>query len=134
MAKGDDIQERLIDFAVGIIQFSSSFPKGPAAKHIASQLLRCGTAPAPNYGEARGAESSNDFIHKLGITLKELNESGIWLEIIRRSEMLPLRETELLIKECTALSKIISASIRTMGKKSGYCQARYIVRENRREL
>ncbi len=117
MAKGDDIQERLIDFAVAITQFCSVFPKGQAAKHISGQLLRCGTAPAANYGEARGAESINDFIHKLGITLKELNESGIWLKIIGRSEMMPLSKVDPLAKECAELSKIISASIRTCSKK-----------------
>jgi four helix bundle protein len=117
MAKGDDIQERLIDFAVDIIKFCSEFSQGPIPRHITSQLLRCGTAPAPNYGEARGAESINDFVHKLGITLKELNESGIWLEIIRRGEMMPLNRIESLIKECRELSRIISASIRTVGKK-----------------
>ena len=117
MAKGDDIQERLINFAVGIIKFCSKFPKGQAAKHVSGQLLRCGTAPAPNYGEARGAESTNDFVHKLGITLKELNESGIWLEIINRSEMLSLNLVSPLAKECAELSKIISASIRTVGKR-----------------
>ena len=117
MAKGDDIQERLVDFAVGIIKFCSEFPKGQAAKHISGQLLRCGTSPAPNYGEARGAESKNDFTHKLGIVLKELNESGIWLEIIGRGELMSLSRIQPLSKECAELSKIISASIRTVGKK-----------------
>jgi four helix bundle protein len=117
VAKGDDIQERLIDFAVAIIQFCSEFPKGQAGRHISGQLLRCGTAPAANYGEARGAESANDFIHKLGVTLKELNESGIWLEIIGRSEMMPVSRVDQLAKECAELSKIISASVRTCSKK-----------------
>ena len=117
VAKGDDIQERLIDFAVEVLRFCSEFPKGQAARHISGQLLRCGTAPAPNYGEARGAESTNDFVHKLGITLKELNETGIWLEIIKRSEMMSPSRVQHLAKECLELSKIISASIRTVGKK-----------------
>jgi four helix bundle protein len=117
VAKGDNIQERLIGFAVEVIKFCSDLPKGQAAKHISGQLLRCGTAPAPNYGEARGAESTNDFVHKLGITLKELNESGIWLEIIKRCEMMQPGRVEALAKECMELSKIISASIRTVGKR-----------------
>ena len=57
MAKGDDIQERLIAFAVAIIKLCSSLPKTSEGKHISRQLLRCGTSPAPNYGEARGAEA-----------------------------------------------------------------------------
>ncbi len=117
MAKGDDIQERLIDFAVKIIKLCTSLPKIQSGRHVADQLLRCGTSPAPNYGEARGAESRNDFVHKLGIALKELNESGIWLEIIKRSEMLDLDIIEPIMTECSELAKIISSSIRTVGKK-----------------
>ncbi|MEW6607505.1 MAG: four helix bundle protein [bacterium] len=118
MAKGDDIQERLINFAVIIIELCSALPNTHIGKHIAGQLLRCGTSPAPNYGEARGAESKNDFVHKLGIVLKELNESGIWLEIIKRSNLLPINQLLSVVKECDELSKIISSSIRTIGKKS----------------
>ncbi|MGH7596133.1 MAG: four helix bundle protein [bacterium] len=118
MAKGDDIQDRLINFAVAIIKLSSSLPKTKAGNHIAGQLLRCGTSPAPNYGEARGAESTKDFIHKLGIVLKELNESGIWLEMIKRSEMLKWDDLQPVMQECGELAKIISSSIRTAsGKK-----------------
>ena len=117
MAKGDDIQERLIDFAVRIIKLCSQLPQTQAGKHIGSQLLRCGTSPAPNYGEARGAESRSDFVHKLGIVLKELNESGIWLEMIVRSDMFSSTMLQSIADECTELAKIISSSIRTVGKK-----------------
>ena len=117
MAKGDDIQERMIEFAVWIIMLRPSLPKTQEGKHISKQLLRCGTSPAPNYGEARGAESTNDFVHKLGIVLKELKETGIWLEIIKRTEMLKLEVVEPIANECTELTKIISSSIRTASKK-----------------
>src|SRR5262245_43082374 len=86
--RADDLEERLIDFAVRIITLSASLPKTPAGKHVAGQILRSGTSPAPNYGEARGAESHADFVHKLGIVLKELNETSIWLRIIERSQIL----------------------------------------------
>ena len=121
MAKGDDIQERLINFAVMIIELCAVLPRTQAGKHIAGQLLRSGSSPAPNYGEARGAESKNDFVHKLGIVLKELNESGIWLEMVKRSKMLKLNILNPVSKECSELSKIISSSIRTTGKKKN-CQ------------
>ena len=77
------------------------------------QLIRCGTSPAPNYGEARGAESPKDFIHKLRIVLKELIESGIWLDIIAQSEMLPFKRLKGLINECDELCHIINSSIQT---------------------
>lgn len=73
-SQADELEERLIDFAVRIIKLSARLPGTPAGKHIAGQILRSGTSPAPNYGEARGAESHNDFVHKLRIVLKELNE------------------------------------------------------------
>src|SRR6059058_6247753 len=86
--KADALEERLIDFAVRIIKLTSSLPKTAAGKHIAGQILRSGTSPAPNYGEARGAESHADFVHKLKIVLKELNETSIWLRIIERSQLM----------------------------------------------
>ena len=116
MAKGDDNQERLINFAVAIIDLSSSLPKTQAGRHVSRQLLRSGTSPAPNYGEARRAESTKDFVHKLGCVLKELNESGIWLEIIKRSEMRPAKMLKMLQNECVELSRIIASSIRKVGK------------------
>ncbi len=113
MAKGDDIEDRLIDFAVRIIRVCEVLPDTPAGKHIRGQLLRSGTSAAPNYGEARGAESSKDFVHKLKVGLKELNESRIWLKIIIRTEMLPEKRLDNLLDECDQLCRIISASIHT---------------------
>jgi four helix bundle protein len=113
MAKGDDIQERLINFAVDIIEITSKLPKTIAGKHIAGQLLRSGTSPAPNYAEARGAESTNDFVHKLKIALKELNESNVWLEISKRSKMLNEFDLNRLFTETDELRNIIAASIVT---------------------
>ena len=73
--RASEVEDRLIDFAVRVIKVADALPKTPAGKHIALQLLRSGTSPAPNYAEARGAESNADFVHKLKIALKELNES-----------------------------------------------------------
>ncbi len=60
----DKLEERLIDFAVRIVRLSASVPRTAAGKHIAGQILRSGTSPAPNYGEERGAESHAGFVHK----------------------------------------------------------------------
>ncbi len=113
ISKGDDIQERLVDFAVRIIKVCNQLPDTTAGRHIANQLLRSGTSAAPNYAEARSAESKRDFVHKLGIVLKELNESKVWLLIIARSDMLPLSQLNNLHNECEELSKIIGQSIQT---------------------
>ena len=120
MAKGDDIQDRLINFAVGIIRLTSRLPRTQAGSHISGQLLRSGTSPAPNYAEARGAESTKDFIHKLKIALKELNESTVWLEITRRSKMLNEIQLKTIFDECNELQKIIASSIRTSEKKQHF--------------
>lgn len=103
----------MIDFAVRVIKLSASLPKTPAGKHIAGQIIRSGTSPAPNYGEARGAESHADFVHKLGIVLKELNETAIWLRVIERSEMLKPDLLTPIIDENRALCRILSASLKT---------------------
>lgn len=116
MAKGDDIEERLINLAVSVVKLCDKLPRTAAGSHIAGQLLRSGTSPAANYGEARGAESTKDFIHKLKLCLKELNESKIWLRIIAKSELPSGSRLEQTTQECAELSRIINASINTARK------------------
>lgn len=118
MAKGDDIEERLIDFAVRIVKLSDHLPKTRASSHIAGQLLRSGTAPAAHYAETRGAESTKDFAHKLRLCLKELNESRVWLKIITRSDMQPAARLRSISQECDELCRIINASIKTTISKN----------------
>jgi four helix bundle protein len=113
MARGDDIEERLIEFAVRIIRVCDALSNKPAERHIRGQLLRCGTSVAPNYAEARGAESGKDFVHNLKLVLKELNESRVWLKIMIRAGFLPENRLEALLDECDQLCRIISASIQT---------------------
>ena len=87
MSKDDktfDLEDRLIDFAVRIIRIAEALPKTKVGNHIAGQIIRSGTAPAPNYGEAQGAESRSDFIHKMKVSLKELRETRVWLLMIVR--------------------------------------------------
>jgi four helix bundle protein len=113
----DELEDRLIDFAVRIIKLSASLPATPAGKHIAGQILRAGTSPAPNYGEARGAESPADFVHKLRIVLKELNETSVWLRIIERSEILSRQRLTEIIQENQALCRIFAKSLKTAQRR-----------------
>jgi len=113
MAKGDDIEARLVGFAVEVLDLCDELPKTAAGSHIAGQLLRSGSSPAPNYGEVRGAESTRDFVHKLGVVLKELNESRIWLRILVQRRMLPVSRVTPVYEECDQLCRIIAASRRT---------------------
>lgn len=109
----DKLEERLINFAVRIIKLAASLPKTAAGKHVAGQILRAGTSPAPNYGEARGAESRADFVHKIRVVLKELNETSVWLRIIERSEMLKGELLTDIIQENGDLCRIFAASLKT---------------------
>jgi four helix bundle protein len=113
MAKGDDIQARLIGFAVRVMDLCERITKTAAGNQIAGQLIRSATSAAPNYAEARGAESRNDFIHKLGITFKELNESEVWLEMLAQRKSLPENELNEALEECRVLCRIIAASRKT---------------------
>ena len=119
MAKGDDIQERLVRLAVSMVRICDRVPETKSGGHIASQLLRSGTSPAANYAEARGAESDKDFVHKLKVVLKELNESLVWLAIIQRGNLLDDDNTRKAEEECTALCRITAASINTVKKRRG---------------
>ena len=112
--KANELEERLIQFAVRIIKLSTKLPKTDAGRHISRQILRSGTSPAPNYGEARGAESKADFVHKLGIVLKELNETSIWLKIIKRSDLVKDELLKDIFDENDQLAKIITSSIKTV--------------------
>ena len=123
----DVIEERLIDFAVRIIKLVDAFPETLAGKHIARQLLRSGTSPAPNYAEARGAESHADFIHKLKIALKELNESCVWLRMVCQADLIKVERMKSLIDENQQLCRILNASITTSkpNQKSPLNSARF---------
>ena len=112
-----DLQDRLVDYAVRIIKLAEALPETKAGKHISSQLLRSGTSPAPNYGEAQSAESKADFIHKLKIALKELRETEIWLKIISKAQMVePDSLLAPLLQETDELIAILFASVVTANK------------------
>lgn len=109
-----DLEDRLIDFSVIIIEISESLKNTSAGRHLSGQVVRSGTSPALQYGEAQSAESSADFIHKLKILLKELRETLVNLKIIKRVSL--SNKTELLDKgltECNELIAIFNKSIET---------------------
>ena len=114
---GLKLQERLIDFAVRILALADKLPNTPAGRHIRGQIIKSGTSPAPNYSEARNAESNADFIHKLKIVIKELNETLVWIKIIIKSNMMNQNLLTDLLDENEQLCKIISTSIATAKKK-----------------
>jgi len=122
MSKDDkifDLEDRLIDFAVRIIRIAEALPKTKIGIHIAGQIIRSGTSPAPNYGEAQSAESRSDFIHKMKISLKELRETRVWLLMIIKANLIkPTSKLELLLDENNQLISIFVKSIDTARQKS----------------
>lgn len=109
-----DLEERLINLAVVIIKLTESMPDTRAANHLNGQLLRSGTSPALNYGEAQSAESTNDFIHKIKVVLKELRETLICLKIIYRTKLFSHEEEiQTVLKETDELVAIFVKSVKT---------------------
>ena len=112
-----DLEERLLGFAVRIIQLTEALPATRAGNHVSGQLLRSGTAPFPNHGEAQAAESPKDFVHKLRVSLKELRETHRWLQLVQRVPLVePAERVANLAAECDELIRIFVASIRTAEK------------------
>jgi four helix bundle protein len=109
----EQLSERLIDFAARVGKVVDALPESRLGRHVAGQLIRSGTSPAPNYEEACAAESRADFIHKLRICLKELRESRTWIRFILKAELIPEPRMKDILDECSQLCNIIGKSIAT---------------------
>jgi four helix bundle protein len=109
-----DLEERFIDYTIRISNVIDKIDNSKLGNHIASQLIRSGSSPELNYGEAQSAESRKDFVHKLKIILKELKESRICLKIIERKPLIPdTTKLNQIMKETEELIAIIYSSIET---------------------
>ena len=113
----EQLEDRLIEFAVRIGAVADALPDSRLRKHIAEQIVRSGTAPAPNYSEGCAAESRRDFAHKLSISLKELRETKTWLRIIRKADLLPAERLHKITDETDQLCAILSQSVHTVKAK-----------------
>ena len=107
-----DLEDRLVKFAVMIISLAEALENSTTGKYIAGQLTRSGISPALNYGEAKNAESTNDFVHKMKVALKELRETYISLQIIQAK---PLTKKEDLLVQCLKESnELISIFVKSI--------------------
>ena len=125
MAAKRDLDERLLVYGATIIKLVESLPSAIAGRRIGDQLLRSGTSVGANFEEAQGAESKNDFAHKLQIALKELRESNYWLRLLAKTGMLPQESLTVVIDESAQLKAILSKSIATV---KGTAKTREIVK------
>jgi len=110
-----ELEIRLIDFSIQVVHLIKSLPEDRITNHLTGQLLRSSTSPALNYGEAQGSESKRDFVHKLGIVLKELRESLNCLKILAGTNY--IKPEHLAIKECNELVSIFVKSVDTTKRK-----------------
>lgn len=106
-----DLEERLINFAVLILEITEKLPDTKGSNHLSGQLVRSGTAPALVYGEAQSAESRKDFIHKMTIALKEMRESMICLKIVERKKYLC---DQSIVNTLTELNELISIFVKSI--------------------
>jgi len=111
--KPQELQSRLNQFAIKIIRLTRDLPSDNAGQYLGKQLLRSGNSPALHYGEACGAESRKDFIHKMRICLKELRESYNNLCVLDEIGLIP---DQRIIKEANEMISIFVSSIRTAEK------------------
>ena len=107
-----DLQERLVEYAVRILNLVEVLPDTLTGKHVAGQLVRSGTSTAANYGEAQGAESRKDFIHKMKVVLKELRETYVCLKIIHRTNL--FKTESQILKAKTENNELISIFVKSV--------------------
>lgn len=108
-----ELSDRLWELAARVGKIVDFLPETKLGRHVAGQVVRCGTASAPNYDESGAAESRDDFIHKLSIALKELRETRGWLRFIVKAELLPASKLTRIIDEAEQLCRILGKSVLT---------------------
>ena len=115
-----EFSERLWDFAVNVAQVVESIPDTRVGRHVAGQLIRCGTSSAPNYDEGCDAESRKDFAHKLAIAMKEMRETSGWLRFLVKVKLVPREEIDSLIDESMQLRNMLGSSLKTVRRRSDF--------------
>ena len=108
-----DLEQRVADFAARVITVCECLPNRLGSRHLQDQLFRSATSVAANYAEACVPESRKDFAHKMGVALKELVESRMWLRIIADKKYVNPEKLAPLMGELEELVKIFHSSIQT---------------------
>ena len=111
--KNDPLSSKSLHFAIRILNLSKYLREEKKEFLISNQIMRSGTNPGAMVREATQAESGKDFIHKLSIALKELNETQYWLELLKATNYISEKEFNSLIENSIELLKLLTASIKT---------------------
>jgi four helix bundle protein len=114
----EDVSERFLQYGVRVINVVESLPKTLAGRRIGDQLLRSGVSVGAHYEEAQGAESREDFVHKLQIALKELRESNYWLRLLAKANKIPVDRLSRLVDESNQLRAMLSKAVATTKGKA----------------
>lgn len=114
----NELKERTMDFAVRVLKMVDALPKTTAGRTVGGQIARSGTSVAANYRAALRAKSDADFINKITIVLEEADESGFWLELAERAELLPTQRLKGLLQESEELTKIFNATRSTTKRRA----------------
>lgn len=109
--------KKLMDFSIRIVNLYKILSGARDERVMSKQVLRSGTSIGANYCEAMAAESTNDFVHKLSISLKETNETIYWLTLLAETSYLNEVEYNSISKDCISIRKVLSAAILTAKKK-----------------
>jgi four helix bundle protein len=113
-----EVSERLLDYGVRAIRVVESLPRTLVGRRIGDQLLRSSISVGANYEEAQGAESREDFVHKLQIALKEVRESNYWLRLLAKSEIVPRNRLSAIMDESNQLRAMLSKAVATTKGKA----------------
>ena len=117
--KTEELLKRTFDFGVKCLLFLKSMPKDKINSVITFQLAKASTSTGSNYEESQGAESSKDFIHKVGVVLKETRESNYWLRVLDAllTDTFKDEKFKFLLSESFDFKKIFSSIKLTAQKK-----------------
>jgi four helix bundle protein len=109
--------DRCLEFSLAVLRLVHQVRGNSTLRPIADQLLRSGTSVGANTQEARSAESTADFIHKIQIALKECREAGYWLTLIYKSNLIEDPSLPALCKECNEITAMLVSSVKTSKNK-----------------
>ncbi len=112
------LKEKSFTFSIHIIKLFQYLQETKKEYVLSKQLLRSGTAIGARVREAQNAESKKDFIHKLGISQKECDESIYWLELLKETEFLNQEEFETINNKAIELLKMLRSAIITSKKNN----------------
>ena len=127
-----ELEDRLVNFSVLVFNLSKHIEKEYFSNYLINQLLRSSASAALNYGEAQSAETKKDFIHKIGVVLKELRESNVNLKIILKTGLIMDKSmVNGVLDESNQLVSIFYRTIQTAKKKQQNCTIAAIARSIR---